>query len=59
MLITKEQQEALIINYAKNRKSPDEVCGFIDGIIAMMDLIGRLDKQDKENKKLTNSNHGE
>ena len=47
MLITKEQQEALVDNYIKAKHSQDEVIGFIDGLIAMLDLIERLDKNGK------------
>jgi hypothetical protein len=43
MLITKEQQEAMIEVYAKTHTT-SEVVGFIDGLIAMLDLIERLDK---------------
>lgn len=47
MLITKEQQEALVDNYIKANHSQDEVIGFIDGLEALMDLIERLDKNDR------------
>ena len=43
MLITKEQQQAMIEIYAKTHTTA-EVVGFIDGLIAMLDLIERLDK---------------
>lgn len=43
MLILKEQQEAMIEVYAQTH-SAAEVIGFIDGIIAMLELIERLDK---------------
>ena len=46
MLITKEQQEAMIEIYAKTHTTA-EVVGFIDGLIAMLDLIERLDKNGK------------
>jgi hypothetical protein len=42
MLITKEQQEALINNYVKEKHSQDEVMGFIDGVHKTMELIIRL-----------------
>ena len=48
MLITKEQQEALLDNYIKEKHSKDEVCGFIDGMQKLMELIIRLDS--KNNK---------
>ena len=43
MLITKEQQEALVDNYIKEKHSKDEVCGFIDGLQKLMELIIKLD----------------
>lgn len=46
MLITIEQQQALIDNYAKTHNTR-EVIGFIDGLEALMDLIKRLDKNRK------------
>ena len=46
MLITIEQQQAMIEIYAKNHTTA-EVVGFIDGLIAMLDLIERLDKNRK------------
>ena len=47
MLITKEQQQALVDNYIKAKHSQDEVIGFIDGLEAMLNLIERLDKNDR------------
>ena len=46
MLITKEQQEAMIEIYAKTHNTR-EVIGFIDGLEAMLNLIERLDKNGK------------
>ncbi len=43
MLITKEQQEAMIEVYAQTHSS-SEVLGYYDGMIAMLELIERLDK---------------
>ena len=43
MLITKEQQEAMIEVYAQTH-SATEVLGYYDGMIAMLELIERLDK---------------
>jgi hypothetical protein len=43
MLITKEQQEAMIEVYAQTH-SAAEVLGYVDGMIAMLELIERLDK---------------
>ena len=47
MLVTIEQQQALIDNYIKANHTQDEVIGFIDGLEALMDLIERLDKNGK------------
>lgn len=44
MLITKEQQEALLDNYIKANHSGAEIMGFIDGLEALMDLIEKIDK---------------
>lgn len=46
MLITKEQQQAMIEIYAKKHTTA-EVVGFIDGIEALMDLIEKIDKNGK------------
>ena len=46
MLITKEQQEAMIEVYAQTH-SAAEVLGYYDGMIAMLELIERLDKNGK------------
>jgi hypothetical protein len=43
MLITKEQQEAMIQVYAQTH-SAAEVLGYYDGLVAMLELIERLDK---------------
>jgi hypothetical protein len=43
MLITKEQQEAMIEVYAQTHTT-SEVVGFIDGLEAMLNLIEKLDK---------------
>lgn len=47
MLITKEQQEALIANYNKEGHSRDECLGFIDGVGKTMELIIRLGSTSK------------
>jgi hypothetical protein len=39
MLITKEQQQAMVDAYAKQYKSQDEVLGFIDGMSTMLEFI--------------------
>lgn len=43
MIILKEQQEALIQVYAQTH-SAAEVLGYVDGLVAMLELIERLDK---------------
>lgn len=45
MIITKEQQEALINNYIKEKHSRDECIGFIDGVEEIMNLISILNKE--------------
>ncbi len=50
MIITKEQQEAILNNYMKEKHNADECSGFIDGMNAMYDLINRLMEQEKANK---------
>lgn len=60
MLITKEQQEALIENYIKQGHSTDQCDGFISGVEKTMALIGRLaapvdnriSQLESQNKKL-------
>jgi hypothetical protein len=44
MLITKEKQEALIQIYAQTH-SATEVLGYVDGMIAMLELIEKINKQ--------------
>jgi hypothetical protein len=44
MLITKEQQEAMIEVYAQTH-SAAEVLGYVDGMIAMLELIEKINKQ--------------
>tara|TARA_R110002049_G_scaffold199037_1_gene369073 strand:+ start:10299 stop:10454 length:156 start_codon:yes stop_codon:yes gene_type:complete len=39
MIITKEHQEAMVRNYAKQGKSKDEVIGFIDGLSEMVNFV--------------------
>lgn len=39
MIITKEEQEALLKNYKNAGHSTDECLGFIDGMKAMLNLI--------------------
>ena len=42
MLITKEQQEAIVDKYIKEKHTTDEVFGFIDGINSTIELINKL-----------------
>jgi hypothetical protein len=44
MLITKEQQEALICKYIKEKHNQDECIGFIDGIEAILELLIKIEK---------------
>ena len=44
MIITKEQQEALISNYVNQKHNQDECIGFIDGVQKVMELISKLQK---------------
>jgi hypothetical protein len=49
MLITKEQQEALVDNYIKEKHNQDECIGFIDGLNAMLKLISRIEQRQTDN----------
>jgi len=51
MLITKEQQEALVHNYIKSGRNLDECVGFIDGVEKAMELITRLYEQQLKTNK--------
>jgi hypothetical protein len=44
MLITKEQQDAMIQVYAQTH-SATEVLGYVGGMIAMLELIEKINKQ--------------
>ena len=48
MLITKEQQEALIDNYIKEGHNIDECTAFIDGLVKTIELLERIDKRRKD-----------
>jgi NTP pyrophosphatase (non-canonical NTP hydrolase) len=41
MIITKEQQEALVYNYVKEKRNADECIGFIDGVEKTIELINQ------------------
>jgi phage-related tail protein len=42
MLITKEQQEALVAEYIKTNHTTDGYIGFIDGINATLELVNKI-----------------
>lgn len=45
MLITKEQQEALLDKYIKEGHNQDECIGFIDGLNAILELISKIEQR--------------
>lgn len=45
MLITKEQQEAWVYAYVKEKHNTDECIGFIDGLNAMLELISKIEQR--------------
>ena len=50
MLITKEQQEAVLEKYAKRGKNQDECIAFIDGMEAMFRLILQIEIRETQEK---------
>ena len=42
MIITKEQQEKILVQYVEDKHNTDECIGFIDGINATIELINKL-----------------
>ena len=44
MLITKEQQEALVQNYMNENHTTDECIGFVDGINKTLELIEKINE---------------
>lgn len=42
MILTKRQQEKILDKYVKEKNNTDKCIGFIDGIIATIDLINKL-----------------
>lgn len=54
MLITKEQQEALVDKYIREKHNQDECIGFIDGLNAMLELISKIEANEliKEAKEI-------
>lgn len=49
MIITREQQEALLENYIKNNPQGEHM-GFIDGMTAMLALVDRILLREKSNE---------
>lgn len=41
MIITKEQQEAWVSNYVKEKHTQDECIGFIDGVEKALDVVNK------------------
>ena len=48
MLITKEQQEALVDKYIKEKHNQDECIGFIDGMNAMFQLMLNIEERNRQ-----------
>jgi methyl coenzyme M reductase subunit C-like uncharacterized protein (methanogenesis marker protein 7) len=48
MLVTKEQQEALVDKYIREKHTQDECIGFIDGINATLELLSKIEKRKQE-----------
>lgn len=42
MIVTREHQEALVSKYINDGHSSDECIGFIDGLVAALDLVENL-----------------
>ena len=55
MIITKEQQEAWVLNYSETHPF-DQTTGFIDGMNHVMDRLNEMMKQERE---LTETIHSE
>ena len=45
MLITKEQQGALVDEYIKEKHNQDQCIGFTDGLNAMLELISKIEQR--------------
>lgn len=45
MLITKEQQDALLDKYIKEKHNQDKCTGFIDGLNAILELISKIEQR--------------
>jgi hypothetical protein len=51
MLVTKEQQEALVDKYIKEKHTQDECIGFIDGINYTLELLSKISQPKTENNE--------
>ena len=51
MIITKEQQEALLEKYMRENHNTDECIGFIDGINALFELLSNIEKRNNMPKQ--------
>lgn len=49
MIVTKEEQEKLVSDYVKSKKTTSECCGFIDGIIATLEMVDKKMKNETKN----------
>ena len=52
MIVTKEQQEALLNKYIKDKHNTDECIGFVDGINAALELMDKLFESHKQSQRL-------
>lgn len=47
MLVTREQQQAILNQYIQENKNQDECMGFVDGINATLKLVDSIIKNNK------------
>lgn len=52
MIITLEQQQAVVESYAKQGKNLDQIDGFTDGMNEMFKLIQQIQQRDDERKPI-------
>lgn len=52
MIVTKEQQLKLLLNYIKEKHNTDECSGFVDGINATLELIDKLLNNERHEKPI-------
>lgn len=53
MIITKEQQEKILVKYVEDKHNADECIGLVDGINATIELINKLTiNKNMDNAKL-------